>query len=215
MVKWEGRRGSCALSLRKWAKLFGISIAIGGIVSLAVGIVMAYLDPDFAIPKADDWIYNMFTFLFSGLTLGAFAHMGFFAYLTLNYIALSIFKKPYLWIAFQGFVTLFVLVEVAINLYGTSFPPMTYWALPVLLVLASLAVSWRKVRETTKSAWVPSLFFMIVVTVLEGNPAFRSGSISSLVYMMLPLFACNTYQILQLHRILEAKSPLPDAAKAG
>jgi len=203
------------LSLRKWAKLFGISIVIGGIVSLVVGIVMAYMDPDFAIPKADDWIFNMFTFLFSGLTLGAFAHMGFFAYLTLNYIALSIFKKPYLWIAFQGFVTVFVLAEVVINTYDTSFPKTTYWVLPIVLILASLAVSWRKVRETTSNAWVPSLFFMIVVTVLEGNPAFRSGSISSLVYMLLPLFACNTYQILQLHRILETKSPLSGAAKAS
>ena len=203
------------MSLRKWAKLFGTSIAIGGIVSLVVGVVMAYLDPDFAIPKADDWIYNLFTFLFSGLTLGAFAHMGFFAYLTLNYIALSIFKKPYLWVALQGFATLFALVEVVINLYDTSLPASTYWLLPALLVLASAAVSWRKARETTKSAWVPSLFFLIVVTVLEGNPAFRSGSISSLIYMLLPLFACNTYQILQLHRILEAKAPLAGAAKTS
>lgn len=201
------------MSLRKWAKLFSISIAIGGLVSVVVGVVMAYMDPDFAIPKADDWIYNLFTFLFSGLTLGAFAHMGFFAYLTLNYIALSIFKKPYLWVALQGFATIFALVEVVINLYDTSFPPSTFWLLPVLLVAAAAAVSWRKVKETTKSAWVPSLFFMIVVTVLEGNPAFRSGDISSLIYMLLPLFACNTYQLLQLHRILDTKAPLAGAAK--
>jgi len=201
--------------LRKWGKLFGVTILIGGIVSVIVGIAMAMADPNFTIPKADDWIYNLFSFLFAGLTLGAFAHMGFFAYLTLNYIALSIFKKSYLWMAFQGFVTVFVLVEVAVNLYGSDFPGISYVMLPVVLVLASLAVSWRKVRETSSGAWVPSLFFMIVVTVLEGNPAFRQGSLSSLIYMLLPLFVCNTYQILMLHRILEAKSPLSGAAKAG
>ena len=184
-------------------------------MSLLVGIVMAYTDPNFQITKTDDWIYNMFTFLISGLTLGAFAHMGFFAYLTLNYIALSIFKKSYLWIAFQGFVTVFVLVEVAVNLYDANFPVYTYWSLPIVLTLASLAVAWRKARETTTNAWIPSMFFMIVVTVLEGNPAFRTENLSSLVYMLLPLFVCNTYQILKLHRILGAKSPLSDAAKAG
>ena len=203
------------MNLRKWGKLFAITILIGGGVSLASGLVMAYADPNFEIPKADDWIYNMFSFLIAGLTLGAFAHMGFFAYLMLNYIALSIFKKSYLWMAFQGFAVVFVLVEVAVNMYGTDFPASAYWVLPIVLVLCSVAVAWRKVRETKASAWVPCLFFMIAVTVLEGNPAFRTGSISSLVYMLLPLFACNAYQILQLHRIVGAKSPMSGAVKAS
>lgn len=205
------------MSLRKWAKLFGATLLVGGVVSLIVGVAMIYIHPapDVKIVKLDDWLYNLFNFLVSGLTLGAFSHMGFFAYLILNYIALSIFKKPYLWIALQGFITVFVLVEVAVNMYDTSFPSQTFWVFPLVLVIASLLVAWRKVKETASSAWVPSLFFMIAVTVLEGMPAFREGDISSLVYMLLPLFACNSYQILKLHHILDVKSPLQGAAKAG
>jgi len=192
-------------------KLFSATILIGGVVSLVTGVIMANLDPGFEIPKADDWLYNLTNMLLSGLTLGAFAHMGFFAYLTLNYIARSIFKRPYLWVAFQGFVTVFVLVEVAVNLYDTNFPDYAFWAVPLALAAASAVVSWRKVKETTAGSWVPAMFFMIVITVLEANPAFREGSIAALVYMMLPLFLCNTYQLMMLHRLLGDKSAGPEA----
>jgi KinB signaling pathway activation protein len=232
VVKWEGRiqkgkdppangtdredgRRNSTLNLRKWMKLFGATILIGGLVSIIMGIVMAYMDPNFKIPKADDWIYNIFNMFLSGLTLGAFAHMGFFAYLMLNYIARSIFKQPYLWLAFQGFVTAFVLVEVAINMYDTNFPKSAFWMLPAALTLCSSLVAWRKVQETTSNSWIPSLFFMIAITVLEGNPAFKTGSISALVYMLLPLFVCNSYQIMKLHRILDMKTAVPGTAKAG
>lgn len=189
-------------------KLFGVTILIGGVVSLITGVIMANAS-NFEIPKADDWLYNATNMFFSGLTFGAFAHMGFFAYLTLNYIARSIFKKPYLWVAFQAFVTVFVLVEAAVNLYDSSFPSSSFWVLPLAITAASALVSWRKVKETTSGSWIPAMFFMIVVTVLEANPAFREGSITALIFMMLPLFLCNAYQILMLHRLLGDKSAEP------
>jgi KinB signaling pathway activation protein len=190
------------LSLRKWMKMFGMSIFIGGLVSLVTGIVMANLDTTFEIPKAGDWLVNAFLMFLSGLTLGAFAHMGFFAYLMLNYIARSIFKRPYLWVTFQGFATAFALLEIVYNLYGSNFPNQSFWIVPLVITALSLFVAWRKVKETSSGSWIPALFFMVVVTVLEGNPAFRTGNLSSLIYMLMPLFICNTYQIMQLHRIL-------------
>lgn len=214
-MKGEETEEASYLNLRKWMRLFGLTILLGGAVSLASGLLMASLDPGFEIAKPGDWLYNATTMFLSGLTLGAFAHMGFFAYLTLNYIARSIFKRPYLWVTFQGFVTAFVLLEVGLNMYDTNFPDYAFWAVPVVLMALSTVVAWRKVRETSSGAWVPSLFFMIAITVLEGNPGFRSGQLSSLVYMMLPLFICNTYQLLQLHRLLRVseggKAPLAEA----
>jgi KinB signaling pathway activation protein len=210
-------RRNTGLSLKKWMKLFGATILIGGVVSLILGVIMVMLDT-FEIPKADDWLFNLTQMFLSGLTLGAFAHMGFFAYLTLNYIARSIFKRPYLWVACQGFVTVFMLVEVAVNLYDSDFPGYAFWAVPLVLAAASAAVSWIKVKETTSASWIPALFFMIVITVLEAIPAFREGSIASLIYMVLPLFLCNAYQLMMLHRLLGdplAKPSAPQASQPG
>lgn len=183
-------------------RLFGLTILTGGLVSTVAGVIMVLLDPDFRNIEADGWLFNIVMMALSGFALGAFAHMGFFAYLTLNYIARSIFKRPYLWVTFQGFVTLFVLVEIMINLYDTNFPQATFWLLPLVLVALAAVVGWFKVKETSRGAWIPSFFFMVTITVLEANPGFKSGSLSSLVYMLLPLFICNTYQIMQLHRLL-------------
>ena len=202
------------MSLKKWMKLFGATVSIGGVVSLVLGVIMVLLD-SFEIPKADDWLYNLMQMFLSGVTLGAFAHMGFFAYLTLNYIARSIFRKPYLWVAAQGFVTVFVLVELAVNLYGSGFPGYIFWAFPLVLTAASVLVAWIKVRETTTASWIPALFFMVAVTALEAIPAFREESVPSLVYMTLPLFLCNAYQLMMLHRLLGDPPEKNSALQAG
>lgn len=195
--------------------LFGMTILIGALAAAVTGVCMQLGDPEFRNIEADGWLYNILMMALIGLTFGAFAHMGFFAYLMLNYIARSIFKRPYLWVALQGFIALFVLVEIAYWTYGTNFPRSTYWTVPLILLAVSLAVAWRKVHETTSGAWIPTVFFMIAVTVLEAIPAFRTGSIPSLVFQMVPLFVCNAYQIMQLHRILGTASTQRVVAKAG
>lgn len=203
------------MNLRKWMKLFGTTILLGGLAALVMGVCMQLSDPTFRNIAADGWLYNMFQMTMIGLTFGAFAHMGFFAYLMLNYIARSIFKRPQMWVALQGFIAAFVLVEIAYWTYDTNFPSVTFWAVPIALAAASMLVAWRKVQETTSGAWLPTMFFLIAVTVLEAIPAFRTGSMPSLVFQLVPLFICNAYQIMMLHRLLEAKTAVPEAAKAG
>jgi len=204
------------LNLRKWMTLFGTTILMGGAASLITGIVMLLCDSSFRVVKTgDDWLFNVLMMALAGLTFGAFAHMGFFAYLMLNYIARSIFKRPYLWVALQGFVAVFVLIEIAYWTYDSDFPAVTFWAVPAALAAAAAAVSFWKVKETTAGAWVPTLFYMIAVTTIEAMPGFQSGKISSLVFSLVPLFVCNGYQILRLHRILEKPKSAPVAASAN
>lgn len=197
------------MNLRKWMKLFGMTILIGGAASVLTGVIMQLNDPQFRNIESDGWLYNIFMMLLSGFTFGAFAHMGFFAYLMLNYIAKSIFKSPYLWLALQSFVTLFVLAEIVYWNYGAeSLPTHTYWVLPLILLVSALLVGWRKVHETSSGAWLPTLFFMIAITVLESLPAFQADEgISPLIFQIVPLFLCNAYQILMLHRILDERKP--------
>ncbi|WP_027091964.1 KinB-signaling pathway activation protein [Cohnella thermotolerans] len=199
------------MNLRKWMTLFGTTILIGGAASLVTGIVMLLCDSSFRVVKTgDDWLFNVIMMALAGLTYGAFAHMGFFAYLMLNYIARSIFKRPYLWVALQGFIAFFVLAEIAYWTYDSKFPAATFWAVPLALGAGAVAVAWWKVKETTAGAWLPTLFYMIAVTAIEAVPGFQSGKLSSLVFSLIPLFVCNGYQIMRLHRVLEK----PNAASA-
>ncbi|MCD9026399.1 KinB-signaling pathway activation protein [Cohnella silvisoli] len=201
------------MNLRKWMKLFGMTLLIGAIVTVIGSICIQLSNPDFRNVEASGWVSYILMMALIGMTFGAFSHMGFFAYLMLNYIARSIFKRPYSWVAIQGFIALFVLAEIAYWTYDTNFPNYTYWAIPLGITLASIFVAWRKVNQTSSGAWIPTIFFLVAITVMESIPVFKTADISSLLYQMVPLFICNAYQIMQLHRILgKAPSATPSAA---
>ncbi|THF79179.1 KinB-signaling pathway activation protein [Cohnella fermenti] len=191
------------MNLRKWMTMFGLSIILGGVASLITGLIMLLGDSSFRVVKTEDWLFNIAMMFLAGLSLGAFAHMGFFAYMMVNYIARSIFRRPYLWVALQGFLAVFVLIEIVYWTYDSEFHPAVFWAVPLALAAVSTAVAWRKVYETTSGAWVPTLFFMIAGTTVEALPGFQSGNASSLVFTLIPLFVCNGYHILRLHHILD------------
>jgi len=190
------------LSLRKWMKLFGMTILIGAIVTVVGSVCIQLFNPDFRNVEASGWLSYVLMMALIGMTFGAFAHMGFFAYMMLNYIARSIFKRPYSWVAIQGFLTLFVLFEISYWTYDTNFPTMTFWVVPLALLASSACVAWLKVSQTSSGAWIPTIFFMVGITVMEAIPAFKTGDISSLLYQLIPLYICNAYQIMQLHKIL-------------
>lgn len=205
------------MSLRKWMKLFGITILIGAVVTVVGSVCIQLFNPDFRNVEASGWLSYVLMMALIGMTFGAFAHMGFFAYMMLNYIARSIFKRPYSWVAIQGFIALFVLVEIAYWTYDTNFPSLTYLLLPLALIVGSVLVAWMKVSQTSTGAWIPTIFFLVAITAMESVPVFKTGDISSLLYQMVPLFICNAYQIMQLHRILRkpAEAGAPSAVAAA
>jgi KinB signaling pathway activation protein len=209
------QRRNKALNLRKWMKLFGTTILIGAVVTVVGSVCIQLSNPDFRNVAASGWLSYILMMALIGMTFGAFSHMGFFAYLMLNYIARSIFKRPYSWVAIQGFLAFFVLAEIAYWTYNSNFPSFTFWVIPLALLITSVLVAWWKVNQTSAGAWIPTIFFLIGITVMESIPVFRTGDISSLLYQLIPLFICNAYQIMQLHRILgKAVIASPIAATA-
>jgi len=195
------------MTLRKWFFLFWSCMAIGGAVAIAAGLIMQWTDPSFGFLGIGASGFNAGMMLLSGLLIGVFSQMGFFAYLTLNYIALSIFRKAYLWNSLQAYTTLFMIFLFGYILYGEreSFGDVMFWLLPLLLAIGAWAVGVAKVKMTNRSALIPTLFLMVTGTVLEAWPSMNAegGTASSVIFMLLPLFACNAYQILMLHRLVK------------
>ncbi|COF55335.1 Uncharacterised protein [Streptococcus pneumoniae] len=71
----------------------------------------------------------------------------------------------------------------------------------ILFVFGAI-VAYVKSKETNKKAFVPALFFMVVVTILEWVPALRINDTDWLYLMVIPLLLCNAYQLLVLHRLI-------------
>ncbi len=189
-------------------------MAVGAVVTAVFGSIMRGLDSEFGVMGLNAASMNALMMALVGLMMGAFSQMGFFAYLTLNYIALSVFRKSYLWNALQGYTTLFAFGGLGYLLFGQRTNDWFFWVLPLGLAIGSLAVAYVKVKQTNRSAFIPTLFLMFFITFIEAWPALQGETnMTAIVFMMIPLFACNAYQILMLPRLLqkEATSSAPSA----
>jgi KinB signaling pathway activation protein len=184
---------------------------VGALVCVVAGSIMLLTDQEFGFLGFEATGFNALMMGISGLMIGAFSQMGFFAYLTLNYIALSVFRKKYLWNTLQGYITVVAVFGLGYVLYEDRTNNWFFWVLPLIVLIASLATSWLKVKQTNKSAFVPTMFLMFVITFIEAWPALQGETnIAAIVFMMSPLFICNAYQNMMMHRLL--KKEITDSA---
>lgn len=201
------------MNLGKWTKLFLSTVGIGIAAALVIGMGIFFVNPEISPEEMgmEGIGYNVLQTIIVGSMLGAFSHMGFFAYLTVNYFAKGIFRSRLLWSYVQVFLIITVSVySVALRVPpGESFAP--YALLPLLIVLASIPVTWLKVKQTNKSSLIPTLFFMTAVTLLEAVPALRQYNAYGTLMMVIPLFLCNAWQILRLHKLV---APPPAIAQS-
>ncbi|GIP19572.1 kinB-signaling pathway activation protein [Paenibacillus montaniterrae] len=193
------------MTLRKWFFLFWSTMAVGAVVCMVGGLIMLLTDQEFGFLGFKATGFNLLMMFLAGITIGAFSQMGFFAYLTLNYIALSVFRKKYLWNALQGYTTLFAVILMGYLLYEGRTNNWFFWLLPLCLLILSVAAAWIKVKQTNRSAFIPTMFLMFVVTAIEGYPALQGdNNVATIIFMLLPLFACNFYQNYQMAKLTAA-----------
>lgn len=193
---------------REVVRLFMSTLLLGGLVTGVIGFIVRWNEfqpyfADFNILK----ILSTFIWLFGvGLIFSVTSQMGFFAYLTVHRFGLGIFRSAKLWNSVQVILILFVLFDVVYFRYkafadGQGVGP--YLLDAVILLVAGLIIAYIKAKQTNKEAFIPALFFMIVVTIIEWVPVITVNEDSWLYLMLFPLLICNAYQMLILHKLNE------------
>lgn len=199
------------MTIRKWFYLFWTTLLIGAVTAIATGLILQFSDQQVALGGKEIG-FSMLTMLLGGATISVLSQMGFFANLIIRFLFMGMIRSKWIWDMLQVIIIVIVLFDLVYLRYIQS-DGQTAWAgylaLPVILTIASLIVSWWKVRLTNQNAWIPTLFFMIAVTALEAIPSLRLDNPASTVFMLVPLFACNAWQILILTKVLQTnKEPL-------
>ncbi len=194
------------MTIRKWVKLFWRTLWLGVLVTIVTSF---FVKSSSYIPNLSPLnVWELFGVLLWFTGVGALfsivSQTGFFAYLVINQIGTNVFKRY--WVTVQIGLIAFVLFDLVYFPYkaageGASLLPYIVTALVILLF--GFAVTYVKVMETNKTAFVPALFFMVVITVIEWVPVLRTGDGDWMLLMIAPLLACNTYQILILHKIVK------------
>jgi KinB signaling pathway activation protein len=195
------------LNSRKVVNLFLKTLAIGGIVGLITsffvnveGVYTENLRPF----NLFGLIGVMLFFIGHGLLYSAVSQTGFFAYLYVNRLGLSIFRSfwPTVQVVLIAFVT-FDLIYFPYKASNGEVSLLWYVLMALGLLVYGYIIAKIKAKETKRHAFIPAFFFMVVFTVVEWVPALRIGlvGVKFSIIMVITLLVCNTYQLLVLHRL--------------
>ncbi len=186
-------------------RLFFTTLLLGGVSTLIVSFfVKSAVYAEYISPF--DWFEVLGLFIFFaalGFVFSLISQMGFFAYLTVNQFALGLFRSY--WPIVQIGLIAFALFDLVYFRYR-SVENGSLWMFvltAIALLIYGLIIAWIKAKETQRRAFIPALFFMIVITSIEWVPGLRTSNGDYAWLMIVPLVLCNTYQLLILHRLTE------------
>lgn len=192
------------MNIRKLIKFLFNTLLIGGAAGILVSFVVSW--DAYAIHlNPINWMEILGLLIFFaglGFTFSVVSMTGYFAYLYIHRFGLSLFRS--FWPGVQIVLIAFILFDLIYFPYrGSDGEIGIYWLIlgAGLFLLYSWIVAKIKQKETNKSAFLPTIFFMIVMTTLEWIPALIAEGTTYVWLMFAPLLACNTYQIIGSHRI--------------
>ncbi|UOQ84047.1 KinB-signaling pathway activation protein [Gracilibacillus salinarum] len=192
---------------RDVVRLFFSTLLLGGVSTLLVSFfVKSSVYADYLNPFNWFEILGLLVFFITlGFVFSLISQMGFFAYLTVNQFALGIFRSY--WPTIQIGLIIFALFDLVYFRYQRveNGSILIFILTAAALLIFSLLVASRKAKETNKKAFVPALFFMVVITSIEWVPGLRTNNGDYAWLMIIPLILCNTYQLLILHRLTKKK----------
>src|SRR5690606_7742781 len=185
------------MTIRNWLFLFSTTLSLGGVAALLLGLLLELLMGEMGLTLLQQ--------LLAGLLFGAVAQMGLFAYMIFNWVAAGFFRKDFWFNTVQVLLLLLVLGEVILFGYmaddgGRLLVPEAI--VGIVTLVAGLAVALWKVKLTSQRSFVPTLFFMVVATLIESGTALKQDSLMMMLYTVLTLLVCNAWQVLWIHRLV-------------
>ena len=193
------------MTSRNWVYLFFSTLIIGAVSTIFVGFAVEWnkYSVFFATFNIVEILSIAIWFIGVGFIFSLISQAGYFAYLTVHRFGLGMFKS--LWGPVQILLTAFVLFDYIYLRYttfakeGDSLIPYVIPA--VLILIYGLIVAYYKVKQTNRTAFIPALFFISAVTIIEWVPALRANERDWLYLMIFPLLICNTWQLFILHKL--------------
>src|SRR5699024_5817463 len=169
--------GGFLVSSQKIVHMFFKTLFIGGIVGFITSIFvhfdqyMAYLQPFNALELLGVVLF----YLGYALVFTVVAQTGFFAYLFIHLFGIGFFK----------FLLLILLALFDMVYFSSNQIPLWFKVvLAAVVLITAFIVARLKVKKTNQSAFVPSLFVMIVITALELSLVLRAGNIPFVIIMV-------------------------------
>ncbi|HLR68591.1 KinB-signaling pathway activation protein [Virgibacillus alimentarius] len=204
------------MNSRKLVGMFFKTLTIGGLAGLIISFFVKAGEYAKVLSPFDalEFLGLLVFFVGLGLVFAVVSQTGFFAYLFINRLGLSVFRS--FWPTVQILLIAFVVFDLVYFPYQAAEGEIPLY-LFILMSAAILVYGWIiakiKAKETNQRAFIPALFLMVVMTTIEWVPGLRTSGTDYAWLMIIPLLACNTYQLLILHRLTRVDSEKQSANK--
>ena len=197
------------MNIRKWVGMFLKTLIIGGLVGLITSFFVEtdkykmFMNPFDLFELSGLVIF----FIGIGLVFSVVSQTGFFAYLFINQFGLGMFRS--FWSTVQLLLIAFVLFDLVYFPYKEAdgeIPLYLFILMSAGILLYGILISWIKASQTKRRAFIPALFLMVVMTAIEWVPGLRASGTVYAWLSVTTLLACNTYQLLILHKLTNSPS---------
>lgn len=193
------------MKIKKWLFLFLSTLILGGVTVILSVLMLGWGDITGAKDTLGELLAAGMWLFVVGLMFSVISQMGFFAYLMVHRFGLGLFKTYKLWNLIQIALILFTYFDlvylrfVAFGVSGETW--IDYMILPTILLIIAIFVGYIKAKVTNKTARIPAIFFIFVVTSVEIVPAITQNDPTWVILMLVPVLLCNIWQLLILQRL--------------
>lgn len=188
------------MNSRKLVHMFFKTLLIGGAVGFITSIFVNWQQYiQFLSPfEGIELLGVVLFFLGYALVFTVVSQTGFFAYLFIHRFGEGFFKS--FWPMVQILLVILALFDM-IYFSSKDIPLWFKFVFASFILVTALVVAKVKVNKTNASAFVPSVFLMVVVTALEISLVLRAGDIPFIILMIVTVLTASAYQLLILHEV--------------
>ncbi|HLR23842.1 MAG TPA: KinB-signaling pathway activation protein [Pseudogracilibacillus sp.] len=188
------------MNSRKLVSMFFKTLFIGGLAGFVASFFVNWQDYSAYLSPFDGFNLLGVALFYLGyaLVFTVIAQTGFFAYLFIHRFGQGFFKT--FWPVVQVLLMLFALFDM-IFFTSDDISALFKWSLVIIIGMTAYIVATIKVKQTKKTAFIPTMFLMIVVSALELSLVLRAGDVKFIILMLVPVLVANAYQILILHKV--------------
>lgn len=185
------------MKVQGFLRLFWTTLVFGTLFGFLMNLLA---NPGYLVSQSWEAIVTALSY---SSTWTGISMMGFFAYLIIHRVGLDLFRGPRLWNRVQVLLIAFAIFD-AVYLRMLAFGNDHMWRYigeMVVLLIVAWVVAVSKAKQTNMSAFIPTLFLMTVITLIEWIPALQTTDAIPLLWPALAtLVFANAYQVLMLHR---------------
>ncbi|HLS67443.1 MAG TPA: KinB-signaling pathway activation protein [Pseudogracilibacillus sp.] len=192
------------MNSRKIVNMFMRTLLLGAIVGFFTSFFVNWQEYSNVLRPFDGFELLGLVLFFIGLALvfTVVSLTGFFAYLFIHRFGQGFFRS--FWPTVQFLFILFAIFDLIYFSYRAGKGEVSllfYIVMTVVIIVYSIIIARIKVKQTNRTAFIPTMFFMIVITALELSLVLRAADVQYIILMLTPVLAANGYQIIALHEV--------------